>query len=225
MTTLTEQASVEPIDVLMPPPRPWWLRLVAAATLLIIVGVVAYLWGFGYLRPAPDCCGSGSSTAFMTIGEDGDSVTITAYLFNSSPSDLVATGAQAQLSGAEVVRVEPLQPDGPLFATERFPIIIDGHGDGRFAVTFKPLDCDDAEERQPEPGEPDSAAWGTLTVDLAMPDSWYPTLGRSYQLEDPLVSAGPGGFAVTPPSGQDVPVDTARPLTAACQLLAAAQDG
>jgi hypothetical protein len=207
-----EEAS--PIDGLMPPPKPWWLRLGAAVVVLGAVGYVAFLWGFGHIRPAPYCCGDGSSSAHLRLGGDGTAVMVSTHLFNSSPADLVATGATADLPGAEVLAVHPLQPDGDIqtpMATADWPAAVAGTGRLRVAVTFRPTNCDRATTDAAD------GAWGTVTIDLEVADRWHPTIGRSVTLSDP-VSDRAGDLLVSGPRSERTD-DEQNPLRVACDLL------
>ena len=85
----SREDDADPIDALIPPPRSWWLRLVAGAVTVGLVGFVAFLWGFGFLYPRPECCGEGSSGSIMSLAPNGEAVTVTASFFNSSGRALI----------------------------------------------------------------------------------------------------------------------------------------
>jgi hypothetical protein len=235
MTFTDQRPTTDSIDQLMPRPRPWWLRLVAAVAVLGAVGYVAYLWGFGYLRPAPGCCGSGSASTTMAATADGDAVMVTAYFFNSSPADLVVTGGSADLPGAEVIGVVPLTEDGDWsvpFETVRFPVLVGGHEHVRLAVIFRPMECPPTsptgESADGEGGSGLGSAmtvppeghppWGRVTLDLETRDRWIPTLGRAFELDDHLDSGQPNELTVVAASGDRIPADGPA-LDESCGLL------
>ena len=200
----------DPIDLLIPPARPWWVRLVVALVVVGVVGVGSFLWGQGYLRPMPDCCGGGSGSAMMSLSPDGEAVTVTAYMFNSSGRRLRIESATADLPGATVrdIRVFPDDDAWQFPPTNAAPLPVElaGGGHRRLVITFTPDTCVDA------PG-----AWGSVTVHLEVLNGWLPSVGRDYTLPDAVVE--PGQLSVFPP---DETFDSNRfttPLAAACALL------
>jgi hypothetical protein len=216
MTTTSSLApdAADPIDMLVPAPRPWWMRLAAATVTVVVVGVVGYAWHFGLVRPSPDCCGSGSSGTQIGLAAEPDAVTLTAYFFNSSPRAVSIVGASADLPGATVLGVAPFTGPGmyqiPPSELADLPLAVEGHGDVWLAVTMVPERCTD-----------DAGDWGTVRLELEVGDDpWYPTFGRSFELPDPLVPAGSDQLGILPPERLDGAFDGVyRPLEAACILL------
>ncbi len=218
MTKITPAAGADPIDVLVPPARPWWIRLAAASIIIGAVGFVGYGWNFGLLRPAPDCCGSGTSGPQIGLSNHEGAVTVTGYFFNSSTHPISIVGATANLPGARVIEVKSY--DGtygwemPPESLVDFPVVAEGrdHDSGGqwFAISFVPERCD---------GDADD--WGTLTLELeTVGDHWYPTFGRSLTLPDALVPGGAGQLSVLQPASLDGEFNNIdRPLEAACVLL------
>ncbi len=216
-TTTTPSAGVDPIDVLVPPARPWWIRLAVASFIIGAVGVVGYAWNFGLLRPAPDCCGSGSAGSQMGLSDHEGAVTVTGYFYNSSNRPISIVGATADLPGATVIEVRPFDVGGawemPPRSLVDFPVVAEGRSgsDGRwFAISFVPDRCD---------GDADD--WGTLTLELeTVGDHWYPTFGRTFTLPDPVVRGGANQVSVFPPASLDGAFNNFHgPLEAACILL------
>ena len=148
----------DPIDLLIPPPRPWWVRLLVALVVIGVVGVGSFLWGQGYLRPMPDCCGSGSSSGKMSLSPDGEAVIVTAYLYNSSGRRLRVDSAIADLPGATVREIRVFPGDAwqfPPANAVQLPVELAGRESRWLVITFTPDRCVDA------PG-----AWGSVTVHL-----------------------------------------------------------
>ena len=199
----------DPIDLLIPPPRPWWVRLAVAIVLIGIVGVGSFLWRQGYLRPMPDCCGSSGSTAMMSLSPDGKAVTVTALLYNGSGRQLRMDSAIADLPGATVREIRVFPGDAwqfPPTNAELLPVELAGGAPRWLVITFTPDTCIDA------PGP-----WGSVTVHLEVLHGWLPSVGRDYTLPDAVVE--PGQLSVFPP---DDTFDSNRfttPLSAACALL------
>lgn len=217
MKTLSSQParSADPIDQLVPAPRPWWIRLLLAALIVAAVALVGYWWRYGVLRPSPDCCGSGSTGTQIGPSETPGAVTLVTGVFNSSGRDITITSARAELPGASVLAIAPygdlngwsVPPDGDL--TE-LPVVLPGHDFRRFAVTFTPDDCASTD-----------AEWGRLTLEMEVAGSpWYPTMGRTWSPDEAIVDRNRNPVSVLPPEGVDVTgVDNGDPLAAACLLL------
>jgi hypothetical protein len=200
-----ETTDVDPIDALIPAPRSWWFRLVSGAVTVATVGAVSFLWGFGYIVPRPDCCGSGSSSALMSLSPDGEAVTVVATLFNSSGRDLRVESAAADLPGAEVLDVAMLDADNdtyPVTKVTPLPATAPGHELTRFVVTFVPVTCVDSAE----------SAWGTVTLDLDVAGWW--SIDRSHEI--PVLESRQD-LSVLPPAWATQVLDS--PLAAACALL------
>ncbi len=208
MSTMIEERPVggaDPIDALIPPPRPWWFRLIAGAVTVGAVGTVAFLWGFGYLYPRPECCGEGSSASLMSLSPDGEAVTVTASYYNSSGRALTVDSVSAELPGADVLDVSVLDPDNNVYPTDNtlaLPTTSGGHDFTRFLITFVPNTCvDDSSE-----------SWGRLAVGLDVAGWW--SIGRSY--ETPVLEQRQD-LSVLPPEWVIDPPQS--PLAAACALL------
>lgn len=206
-------AGPDPIDALVPPPRSRWVRLLFAAAVLVSVGVTGYLWHFGYLRPSPDCCGTGSSSPHVGLASaERTAVVVTSYVYNSSGVDLVMTGGSADLPGADVVAIAPY-PDADAFQIPpgdlaSFPAGLPARSGRWLGITFVPTSCGYVDD------------WGTLKVDLEVAESWLPTFGRNYVVPVPVVPTGAGQLAVLPPDDlADALAGVDQPLVAACALL------
>lgn len=201
---------IDPIDELIPPPRPWWVRLIVGLVIVSIVGAGAVLWGFGFVYPKPECCGSGSGSARMSLSADGTAVTVTAAFFNSSGRQLRISKASAELRGATVLGVEMLDEQNdtfPISRTTPLPDLIDGRTLRELVITFVPTTCRDDEQ-----------PWGEVTVHLDVMNDWLPSIGRTYTLPDAVVDGGQSGLSVFPPEGVDTSA-LSTPLAAACALL------
>jgi hypothetical protein len=219
MTAGTDAPPLAPsddsIDRLIPPPRPWWLRLTTAALLVGAIAFAGWLWNFGHIRPEPDCCGSGSAGPSLGLGSEPGTVAITAHFFNSSGRDVMVTGVDADLPGATVVSVAPyskgLAYDMPPTELAPLPLRVEAHSSHWFAVTFRPDRCTD-----------DRTDWGALVLDLEIADDpWWPTIGRTFRNPEPIVSAGPESLSILPPATMDdvLAGQTLGVLEAACRLL------
>ena len=208
MMTLIDERPTEgpdPIDALIPAPRPWWYRLIAGALTVGVVGTVAFLWGFGFLYPRPECCGMGSSSSTMALSPDGQAVTVEASMFNSSGRELIVGSGQATLPGAEVIDVAVLDPDNNVWPTSNttpFPGTLPGHDFARFLITFVPTTCTDD----------DGDSWGTLGLQLDVAGWW--SFGRRYEI--PVLEQRQDLNVLPPESVQNPPQS---PLAAACGLL------
>jgi hypothetical protein len=201
---------VDPIDALIPPSRPWWARLLTGLAIVSIVGTGAALWGFGYVYPQPECCGSGSGSAEMALTADGKAVTVTAVIYNSSGRDLRISRATAHLPGATVLNIAMLDERNitfPISRTEALPAVIDGTTLRRLVITFVPTRCHD-----------DGAAWGSVAVDLHVVNEMWPSFGRTYTVPDPVVDRGQNALSVWAPN-DEINAMSGAPLTAACALL------
>lgn len=169
-----ESAASDPIDALIPPPLPRWARLIAAVALIGSVATVSFLWGFGYIYPQPDCCGSGSGSRSMSLSKDGKAVIVAADLMNSSGRRLQIVSATADLPGATVLGVELFDEAYSTFVQTRpLPGSIAGHDHGQLAITFTPDRCTDE-------GHP----WGIVTTRLEVINGWLPGIGRTFTLPD-----------------------------------------
>jgi hypothetical protein len=201
----------DPIDQLIPPPRPWWTRLVVGLLIVGSVGILSALFGFGYLYPRPECCGNGGGDSMMTLTPDATAVTVTTYFFNSSGRDLEILSATADLPGALVLDINLVDDtEGYLpLRLEPLPAVIEGTTMARIAITFVPESCDDQSE-----------TWGTLDLDLDVVNRWLPSIDRTYTLPEPVATSY--GLSVFPPTDDPMFAPTLAPLDAACALLDAA---
>jgi hypothetical protein len=213
MDTLTPPvAEPDPIDLLIPPPRPWWVRLVVALVAVGLVGTCSVLVGFGYLVPRPECCGSGSGSSDIVLSPEGDSVIVHAYAFNSSGRDLMIESIDVDLPGARVLgsTVNRVPRNGGRYELgrgESVPTMWPGHGSVRIAIEFVPESC-----RSTAPD------WGRITVQLDVVNAWLPSIDRSYRLPDPVVD-GPSSMSVWPPDDSIDWYAMDDPLEVACRLL------
>lgn len=207
MNTLTHQ---DPIDQLIPPPRPWWLRLVVGLLIVGTVGVLSALVGFGYVYPRPECCGSGGGSSMMTLTPDGKAVIVTTYFYNSSGRDLKILSATADLPGVRVLDINFVDNNEAYLPLrlEPFPAVIEGTSMARLAITFVPDDCDDHR-----------TTWGTLDLDLDVVNRWLPSIDRTYTLPDAVATADQ--LSVFAPTDDPIFSTALAPLDAACALLAA----
>lgn len=209
MDTLTR---TDPIDVLIPPPRRWSVRLLIGAGVVGVVGFVSALVGFGYVVPRPECCGGGSGSSMMLLADDGASVAVITWFFNSSGSELRIDGAEVELPGARVLDVE-LAPDqdGPVLpiAAIPFPTTLAAHDMARVMITFLPERCTGPDD-----------VWGEVDLELEVVNGWLPSFGRTYRLPDHVVDVGQGTLSVLPPNDDPAFASMRDPLAAACALLA-----
>jgi len=201
----------DPLDQLIPPPRPWWLRLVIALVIVGLVGVGSYLVGQGYVYPRPNCCGSSTSTPTMTLSPDGGSVLLSTFFFNSGEAALEVRGANVQLPNAHVVKVGvAVERNGStdLFEMGAVPAVVPGHGTARVVVAFTPDSCVDT-----------AAQWGTIQLRLDVHSS-LPSIERTYRVPGSVVNTSLG-ISLFPPNGDEKWSSLRTPLAAACALLAA----
>ncbi len=202
----------DPIDQLIPPPRPWWVRLVVGLGVVVSVGTISFLVGFGYLYPRPECCGSGSGSAPMVLAPDGESVIVQAYVFNSSGRDLEILSADADLPGAQVIDVGFVDSPGAAIGVvpDEFPAVIGGTESGLISIRFVPVDC-----------ATDEREWGTVDLRLDVVNRWLPSIDRTYRLPDPIVDRDQQSLNVFPPDDNPRWSQLRDPLEAACALIAA----
>jgi hypothetical protein len=197
--------TVDPIDALIPPPRPWWYRLIGGAVAVAAVATIAFLWSFGYITPQPDCCGSGSGSAYLSLTPDGSAVAVSAYFYNSSGRELTIESARADLPGAEVLAVEVLDPDNDEYPTDNvspLPAVAPPNSGTRLWITFLPETCVDSAE----------SAWGRVTLDLDVAGWW--SIGRRHEI--PVIEQR-GELAVFAPAWVTQVMQS--PLADACAML------
>jgi hypothetical protein len=201
----------DPLDQLVPPPRPWWLRLMVASAIVALVGTCSYLVGHGYLYPRPNCCGSGSGGGVMALAPDGKSVVVTTFFFNSSDATLVVRSGSAHLEGAHVLSMGvSAEHDGSLdlLAQNPFPVVVGGHGQANVVVRFVPDSCVDT-----------GGGWGTVDLRLDVRNGWLPSIERTYRVPGSVVEAN-RGISILPPNSDPNWNSLRTPLAAACALLA-----
>lgn len=208
MSSVLDHTTIDadPVDALIPPPRPGWVRFMIGVAAVGLVTVVAVLWGRGHVQPRPECCGSGNASAVMSLSPDGRAVTITASIFNSSGGDLTVESATGELPGADVIKIEMLDDDNfeyPTDNTQPLPAPWPSGDLRRLLVTFVPTECD----ARPAP-------WGTTTLQLSNDNGWLPSIGREYTVP---VLEQEWDLSVFGPAWVD-PTLT-KPLEAACAML------
>jgi hypothetical protein len=210
-TMITPTTEPDPIDQLVPPPWPWWVRLLVGLAVVGSVGVVSFLVGFGYLYPRPECCGSGSGSMPMALAPDGESVIVQAFFFNSSGGALDILSADVDLPGATVLEVGFADSPGPRFGVEpaALPTEIRGTTSGMIEIRFVPDRC-----------STDAARWGTVDLRLDVVNDWLPSIDRTYRLPDPVVVVDGQQLSVFPPNDDQRWYEFRDPLAAACALLA-----
>ena len=205
------EEQLDAIDELIPPPRPWWVRLLVGLVVVSIVGVGAVLWGFGFVYPQPDCCGSGSATATMSTTTDGKAVQVTTALFNSSGRDLTVSSATASLPGATLLGITMLEdfafPAFPGGRPHPLPAVVHGGAMVQLVITFVPTTCQDNGQR-----------WGSVTARLDVANSALPSFSRNYTLPQPIFEQGKTQLSARLPDGLELTGPTT-PLAAACGLL------
>jgi hypothetical protein len=210
MSTTYAQSDEMTIDLLIPRPRPWWVRLIIGIVVVAVAGTGAYLWGYGYITPQPDCCGGGSGGAMMGLTPDGQAVTVTAFFYNSSQHDIVINAGSASLPQATVIGIGLMadfnQFNIPVTEIAAFPAVVRANSPARLLITFVPDSCVDTNLDD----------WGTVTTELDIADSALPSIGRSYRLPGSVVQ--PGNLSVFWPDGTLEGRPTT-PLAAACELL------
>lgn len=200
----------DPIDQLVPPPRPWWVRLTVGLGVVLVVGFGSALVGFGYVYPRPDCCGSGSGSTPMTLTPDGQAVIVQAYVFNSSGRDLDVLWATAELPGARVLDVGFVDSADLVLPvqTQAWPTTLGGTQSARIAITFMPETC-----------RTDVQDWGRVRLRLDVVNRWLPSIDRTYALPEPVVGRETNQLSVLPPDDDPRWSKLQDPLEAACALL------
>jgi hypothetical protein len=212
---MRKQTITDPIDELIPPPRPWWVRLFVGLVIVSVASVGAALWGYGYVYPQPGCCGSGDASALMSLTPDAKAVDVTVGFFNSSGRDLRLSAASADLPGATVLDIAMLDENNdtfPISRTTSLPAVIEGATLRRLVITFVPTTCED-----------DGRPWGEVDVRLDVVNDWLPSIDRTYTLPGAVVDVDPSTLAVLPPGDLDSSTLT-MPLAAACALLGVPAD-
>lgn len=204
----------DPIDQLVPRPRPLGARLVLGLLVVGLTAVVASLVGFGYVTPAPDCCDSGGGSPMLGLADDGESVVLVASIANSSGRPLIVERADVDLPGARVldVAIDVDDPPGPRFppTPTALPAVVAGNATAQLVIRFVTDDC------RWNSFDP----WGSAVLHLEVDHDLLPSIGRDVRL-GALVDAGAGDLLVLPPPGADAAASMRDPLMAACAMLAA----
>ena len=178
-TITPTDGELDPLDALLPAPRSPLRRLLIGCAVVGVVALLAWSWGFGLLRPRPECCGSGSASVTVTSDpSDPGAAMVSAHFFNSSAAELEITAADVELAGARVTRVEVSDITGHCEGAA-LPARVDAKESVSLLISFVPEVCTDS-----------SQDWGEVHLDLSIPDRWWPTLDRTYTLPDPVVAGG-----------------------------------
>jgi hypothetical protein len=199
------------IDQLIPPPLSRSRRLVIGVTILVITVMLSLLFRLGVIYPQPEGFGSSSSTPSLSLSTDGSAVALTTIFSNSSGRDLRLSNPDVRLPGAEVRRVSLSSADSvqlPPAPGDILPAVLPANSSAQLVITFVPTSCED----RPLP-------WGSISVQLDIVDSAWPSFGRRYSISNALVSGSASRLAVFSPTLGQSPVSTT-PLLAACRLLA-----
>jgi hypothetical protein len=209
-TLIAPTTEPDPIDQLVPPPRPWWVRLIVGLVVVSAVGVASFLVGFGYVYPRPECCGSGGGSVPMALAPDGESVIVEAYFFNSSGRSLEILSTDVDLPGATVLDVGFADSPGAQLgvAPGRLPAEIRGTSSGMIVVRFVPDECSTS-----------LADWGSVDLRLDVVNEWLPSIDRTFRLPDPVVDVDGQQLSVFPPDDDPRWYEFRDPLAAACALL------
>ncbi len=210
-TLKAPHTELDPIDQLIPRPRPWWVRLVVGLGVVLAVGTVSFLVGFGYLYPKPECCGSGSGGGSMVLAPDRESVVVEAYFFNSSGRELEILSADVDLPGAQVLDVGFVDSPGPAIGVvpDQLPAVIGGTGSAMISIRFMPEDC-----------STNTTEWGTIELRLDVVNAWLPSIDRTYRLPDPVVDRDQQSLNLLPPDAEPRWSQLREPLKAACAQIA-----
>jgi hypothetical protein len=217
-TMITPTTEPDPIDQLVPPPWPWWVRLFVGLAVVGSVGVASFLVGFGYVYPRPECCGSGGGTVPMALAPDGDSVIVQAHFFNSSGRVLDVLSADVELPGATVLEVGLADSFLSVFSatSEALPAEIAGTTSGRIVIRFVPDRCSTTSDTT---GTTSGTAWGTVDLRLDVVNAWLPSIDRTYRLPDPVFEVDGQQVSVLAPDDDLRWYEFRDPLAAACALL------
>jgi len=210
-TPVATNIEPDPIDLLIPPPRPWWVRLAVGLAVVLTVGVGSFLIGFGYVYPQPECCGSGGGTVPMVLAPDGESVIVQAYFFNSSGRALEIVSADVDLPGAQVMDVGFVDSPGIQIGTaaKPLPAVVDGTQAGMIDIRFVPDRCSTTETE-----------WGSVDLRLDVVNRWLPSIDRTFRLPAPVVDVDGQTSSVFPPDEDPRWYELRDPLQAACALIA-----
>ncbi len=204
----------DPIDQLVPRPRPLPVRLVFGLLIVGLAGVAASLVGFGYVTPTPDCCDSGGGTPVLGLASDRESAVLLVPLSNPSGRSLIVERADVDLPGARVldVAIDVDDPPGPRFppAPTALPAVVAGNATAQLVIRFVPDEC------RWNSFDP----WGSAVLHVEVDHDLLPSIGRDVRFGS-LVDAGTGDLLVLPPSGADAAASMRDPLMAACAMLAA----
>lgn len=204
----------DPIDQLVPRPRPLPVRLVLGLLIVGLVGVMASLVGFGYVTPAPDCCHGGGGAPVLGLAADRESVVLLVPLFNPSGRSLIVERADVDLPGARVldVAIDVDDRPGPVIppSPTALPAILAGNTTAQLVIRFVPDDC------RWNSFEP----WGSAVLHLEVDHDLLPSIGRDVRF-GALVDPGQNDLLVLQPQGAEAAASMRDPLMAACAMLAA----
>lgn len=205
---VVDDSELDVLDALVPRPRSRWVRLLIGAIVVGAVGLGAALWGYGYVYPKPECCGSGSGAGVMALTPDGRAVTLTAYFLNSSGRHLRIDRADVDLPGAEVLDVALVDPENatfPVSEVQRLPATVAGTTSTQVLITYAPTTCTDP-----------AGDWGSVRLRLHVTGEWWPSIGRTFRLPAPVLRAEDSVVVVGPARFEGL---VGRPLSTACTLL------
>jgi hypothetical protein len=202
----------DPIDVLIPPPLPWWGRFLAGSIIVAVVIVGSVAWRTGRLYPNPGCCGAtGTGRANMWLANNRTSVNVEVYFVNHSSVPIEVSSATVSLTGTRVLGVKAIvsranEIKGPV----ALPVIIESNrGDAKFVITFVPETCGAIRGSIGE-------SWGEVLLRIRHAHGWLTGMTRNYKLPVRL----PDNVHHVSLSSDQVTLDTAQdPLQAACILL------
>jgi hypothetical protein len=130
---------LDPIDLLVPPPRSFRRSLVLTGMAVLVLLVVALTGSSGLLRPKLGLAPNASYTAAGPTS--GPSLTFNVQNSGHVPFSMVGADARsAGLSGAGV-SIAPLGAEGSSGATHGFPLTIQGGHEAHITMTFARWNC------------------------------------------------------------------------------------
>jgi hypothetical protein len=134
-------APVDPIDLLVPPPRGPRRAVLTVLGVVVLVTVAAVLWNTGLVRPR---IGLVSASASWVQAGPGSDPGVTFVLRNdgSVPFHLEGVDARAPGLGRPRVAVSLLQADGTPARSDGGSPVVGGGLQIRVVLTFRSWDCD-----------------------------------------------------------------------------------